>query len=249
MGFYRGFVVNLMRTVPACMLTFTSYELVKRYAEQHNGRRRQLQMDPALDDAVSKRTRRTGLIIVLTPNLSLHIMAPNPAMVVVRRFAVFIAQPRGMCLMPPTAGTTKELLRAYIKKNKTQLSSARKCAINLGKLLRQPLLPLLRNGVTAAVGRVMPAQRVDGRVQRGEAGASGHLVIPSVQGHKIIHLLARLADLLGHAGCAATQVARGAHVAQYLRGVDLVVARHRRLAPECARRARQRQRRGREQRG
>ncbi|CAN8065104.1 unnamed protein product [Agarophyton chilense] len=59
MGFYRGFVVNLMRTVPACMLTFTSYELVKRYAEQYNGRRRQLQqMDPALDDAVSKRFDR-----------------------------------------------------------------------------------------------------------------------------------------------------------------------------------------------
>lgn len=57
-GFYRGFIVNLMRTVPACMLTFTSYELVKRYAEQQNGKRRQLQMDPALEDAVSKRTDR-----------------------------------------------------------------------------------------------------------------------------------------------------------------------------------------------
>lgn len=59
-GFYRGFVTNLMRTVPACMLTFTSYELVKRYAEQHafrNGRFN-LELDPGLDDAVSKKAKR-----------------------------------------------------------------------------------------------------------------------------------------------------------------------------------------------
>lgn len=35
-GFYRGFGTNLMRTVPACMLTFTSYELAKRFAENQN---------------------------------------------------------------------------------------------------------------------------------------------------------------------------------------------------------------------
>lgn len=33
-GLYRGFGANLVRTVPACMLTFTSYELAKRYAER-----------------------------------------------------------------------------------------------------------------------------------------------------------------------------------------------------------------------
>lgn len=32
-GLYRGFFANLARTVPACMLTFTSYELAKRFAE------------------------------------------------------------------------------------------------------------------------------------------------------------------------------------------------------------------------
>lgn len=30
-GLYRGFGTNLIRTVPACMLTFTSYELAKRF--------------------------------------------------------------------------------------------------------------------------------------------------------------------------------------------------------------------------
>lgn len=30
-GLYRGLTSNLLRTVPACMLTFTSYELAKRY--------------------------------------------------------------------------------------------------------------------------------------------------------------------------------------------------------------------------
>lgn len=30
-GLYRGFGTNLVRTVPACMLTFTSYELAKRF--------------------------------------------------------------------------------------------------------------------------------------------------------------------------------------------------------------------------
>lgn len=34
-GLYRGFAANLVRTVPACMLTFTSYELAKRFAESH----------------------------------------------------------------------------------------------------------------------------------------------------------------------------------------------------------------------
>lgn len=34
-GLYRGFAANLVRTVPACMLTFTSYELAKRFAETH----------------------------------------------------------------------------------------------------------------------------------------------------------------------------------------------------------------------
>lgn len=33
-GLYRGFATNLVRTVPACMLTFTSYELAKRFAER-----------------------------------------------------------------------------------------------------------------------------------------------------------------------------------------------------------------------
>lgn len=61
-GLYRGFGANLMRTVPACMLTFTSYELVKRYAEQHAARNRGLDLDktydPALDDAVARKTKR-----------------------------------------------------------------------------------------------------------------------------------------------------------------------------------------------
>lgn len=64
-GFYRGFGTNLMRTVPACMLTFTSYELAKRYAvryvERSLVRSREglpLDMDPGLDDTVSKKTER-----------------------------------------------------------------------------------------------------------------------------------------------------------------------------------------------
>lgn len=35
-GLYRGFGANLVRTVPACMLTFTSYELAKRFAESQS---------------------------------------------------------------------------------------------------------------------------------------------------------------------------------------------------------------------
>lgn len=60
-GLYRGFGTNLMRTVPACMLTFTSYELAKRYAEQYTARQRERlprELDPGLDDAVSKKTGR-----------------------------------------------------------------------------------------------------------------------------------------------------------------------------------------------
>ncbi len=33
-GFYRGFGANLLRTVPACMLTFSSYEFAKRFVER-----------------------------------------------------------------------------------------------------------------------------------------------------------------------------------------------------------------------
>lgn len=33
-GFYRGFGANLMRTVPACILTFSSYEFAKRFVER-----------------------------------------------------------------------------------------------------------------------------------------------------------------------------------------------------------------------
>ncbi|GAB0496843.1 hypothetical protein MMPV_008164 [Pyropia vietnamensis] len=43
-GLYRGLTSNLLRTVPACMLTFTSYELAKRYfgvvASQYKDRER-----------------------------------------------------------------------------------------------------------------------------------------------------------------------------------------------------------------
>lgn len=41
-GLYRGFGTNMLRTVPACMLTFTSYEVGKRYAERYVERKRQL---------------------------------------------------------------------------------------------------------------------------------------------------------------------------------------------------------------
>lgn len=40
-GLYQGFGANLIRTVPACMLTFTSYEFAKRFAENQSLRRRQ----------------------------------------------------------------------------------------------------------------------------------------------------------------------------------------------------------------
>lgn len=33
-GFYYGFGANLLRTVPACMLTFSSYEFAKRFMEK-----------------------------------------------------------------------------------------------------------------------------------------------------------------------------------------------------------------------
>lgn len=38
-GLYRGFGANLIRSVPSCAFTFTSYELVKRFAERHHARR------------------------------------------------------------------------------------------------------------------------------------------------------------------------------------------------------------------
>lgn len=62
-GLYRGFGTNLMRTVPACMLTFTSYELAKRYAQKYVLRGRDkldIDMEPALEfeDTMAKKTKR-----------------------------------------------------------------------------------------------------------------------------------------------------------------------------------------------
>lgn len=62
-GLYRGFGTNLMRTVPACMLTFTSYELAKRYAQKHVMRGREkldIDLDPAIDleDTLAKKAKR-----------------------------------------------------------------------------------------------------------------------------------------------------------------------------------------------
>lgn len=48
-GLYTGFAANLVRTVPACMLTFTSYELAKRFAETQSLRYRQRNEDDAND--------------------------------------------------------------------------------------------------------------------------------------------------------------------------------------------------------
>lgn len=55
-GLYRGFGTNLMRTVPACMLTFTSYELAKRFAEQHARNRRN--GSSTFDKRVAKKSER-----------------------------------------------------------------------------------------------------------------------------------------------------------------------------------------------
>lgn len=55
-GFYRGFGTNLMRTVPACMLTFTSYELAKRFAQNYTRRNREVldkDFDEGMEDKVS----------------------------------------------------------------------------------------------------------------------------------------------------------------------------------------------------
>lgn len=61
-GLYRGFATNLMRTVPACMLTFTSYELAKRYAHKHAMKGREnldIDLDPAIDleDSLAKKQK------------------------------------------------------------------------------------------------------------------------------------------------------------------------------------------------
>lgn len=53
-GLYRGFGTNLMRTVPACMLTFTSYELAKRYAQKHARRGRE-DLERELDEVIEDR--------------------------------------------------------------------------------------------------------------------------------------------------------------------------------------------------
>lgn len=57
-GLYRGFAANLMRTVPACMLTFTSYELAKRYAESHATRYRRAKLGAEAAEAVRQRDSR-----------------------------------------------------------------------------------------------------------------------------------------------------------------------------------------------
>lgn len=61
-GLYRGFCANLVRTVPACMLTFTSYELVKRFAEQKALRRKgfdlELKPEHDLDSVLAEKTKR-----------------------------------------------------------------------------------------------------------------------------------------------------------------------------------------------
>lgn len=33
-GFYRGCATNLMRTTPSAIITFTTYEMIKRFLEQ-----------------------------------------------------------------------------------------------------------------------------------------------------------------------------------------------------------------------
>jgi len=57
-GLYRGLTSNLLRTVPACMLTFTSYELAKRYfgvvASQYKERERVRGVEEAASAARSK---------------------------------------------------------------------------------------------------------------------------------------------------------------------------------------------------
>lgn len=57
-GLYRGLTSNLLRTVPACMLTFTSYELAKRYfgvvASQFKERERMRGVEEAASAARSK---------------------------------------------------------------------------------------------------------------------------------------------------------------------------------------------------
>lgn len=55
-GFYRGFGTNLMRTVPACMLTFTSYELAKRFAQNYTNRNKEVldrEFDEEMQDKIS----------------------------------------------------------------------------------------------------------------------------------------------------------------------------------------------------
>lgn len=57
-GLYRGFGANLVRTVPACMLTFTSYELAKRFAESHASLPRRIAESSASTDGASESDQR-----------------------------------------------------------------------------------------------------------------------------------------------------------------------------------------------
>ena len=62
-GFYRGFGANLVRTVPACMLTFTSYELIKRFAEQRAVKRKGFDLEEQkkeleIDSVLAKDSKR-----------------------------------------------------------------------------------------------------------------------------------------------------------------------------------------------
>lgn len=95
-----------------------------------------------------------------------------------------------------------------------RLSSTIKRTINLRKLLRESLLPLLWHRISATITGIVSAKRIDSGVQGRKTSTASDLIITSVQGNKIIHLLTSLADSLSHTWCATSQFASGAHVGE-----------------------------------
>lgn len=109
-----------------------------------------------------------------------------------------------------------------VSKKRLTLTVALETLVDFSIFLIQPLPPLLREWVLVSVAGVMPGQHVNGRVQRREAGLTGHLRESPVVTHEVDHFLLEILSEVLHAVGALGEAGGGDHVIAYAGGVRLV---------------------------
>ena len=73
----------------------------------------------------------------------------------------------------------------------------------------------------------MSTEGVNSSIEGRKAGTSGNLIIPSIEGDKIVHLPSCFADGFGHVRGTTDEIAGRTHVSKDQGGIGLVVACHR----------------------